>query len=153
MCSTPPPISDFGDVVMSHIVSKRFDLMDRDIQRFRKRGYILHCTVISEKDQETNFFDVTGDSIRAAKEKSKGWKYNGVLLFFPRIQTKNWVKMFNPYKPSTALNYWNIVFDFSRYFNNNSCISNRIMNSSGKICRDKNLYLMTFYFKGGVKMS
>ena len=86
--------------------------------------------------------------MREAKKKSKGWKYNGILGFYPFINKKNYPTFCNPSLPALSFLRWGTIFDWSTHFNKGMCLSDLLINRTDKLCEDANIYLMVFYFKG-----
>ena len=152
MCPTPPPVYEFGQRIMNLLVNQQFDVVSAEIESFRENGYIVYYTAIFREGYESpQFTENARKIIQEAKETSNGWKYNGILVFFPSINKENYGALFNPTKPSIFMKAWDLLFwKWSTHFNEKSCLGNPIINQSEKACEDTTLYLMAFYFKGGL---
>ena len=151
MCPTPTPVYDFGQIIMDHLVNQQYELVNDEIERFRKKGYIVYYKRISKEEYESSdFIENAGKIMHEAKETSKGWHFNGILVLFPFINKKNYESLFNHNIPSIFLKNWGILFEWSTHFNENLCLGNPIINKSDVVCQDRNIYLMVFYFKGGL---
>jgi hypothetical protein len=150
MCPTPPPISEFGRKIMELIVNGQLDLVKKEIKRFKKKGYDVYYRKISEKEYESsNFIENAGKMMKEAKDNSKGRQYNGILVFYPFINKKNYKRLFMQ-KSFIFSKYFDILWRWSIKFNKGSCLSKVIFNQTDAVCEDTNIYFMAFYFKGGL---
>jgi hypothetical protein len=150
VCPTPKPISEFGQRVMLHLVNQQIDLVNTEIERFRKKGYIVYYKAISREEYElSNFMLLSGKVINEAKENSKDMCYNGILGFFPFINKKNYPELFHSIKSPLSLK-WEILLDWAMYFNEDKCLNNCKINMTDKVCNDTRIHVMVFYFKGGL---
>ncbi len=151
MCSPPTPIYKLSKRVIKHIVNQRFDLVDTEVKKIQKKGYIVHSGIISKEEyNSSNFTLLAGKIIKDAKDKSKRWKYNGLLVFCPIVNSKNYQTLFEPYYQATYSKIWENIFQWSKYFNNGMCLGKFVFNQSLLPCEDTNIYVMVFYFKGGL---
>ena len=151
MCPTPKPIYEFGRIIMNHLVNRQFDLINEEIKCFKEKGYIIYYRTISRKEYKSpHFIENAGKIMQEAKETSKGWHYNGILVFYPFINHKNYNRLFNHNKPTLFSKIWGAIFEWSTHFNENPCLGNSIINRTDTVCEDTNIHLMVFYFKGGL---
>ncbi len=136
MCRPPWIIQEREQIIMNHIINKRFDLVEKEIKIFNKKKYSVFFRKITKEEYESpSFNQIAKDIISKIKEKSNDKNYHGCVLFTPSFL-----------KGEKRMKQWDLLWEWTMHFNNRKCLIDYVINRTDHISLDNNLYIMLFYF-------